>query len=501
LPKVRPAILLWSFLISGCTSSAPSPSPAPSGLLATASSSPESSNGSAPEPTFTVQTPSPHPTVALASAAPTVAARLPVKGSGRDLGTEIRMTPGPDGRLWISIPGQDGPILGLLDNAGKPSPGWPILLPGVERCDQLLDVADASVRVVCDVRPAIGAPQRAIARVFALDANARSMPGWPVDVEDGSIGRMDGDELTMLVNPILQIGGEAGKQWPVATVRIAADGTRRTGPEVSFPCCDSAWFIGPDGIAYGLTRRNWTTTGSTKTDILAFGLDGRRPGWPVTIDGNVSDLAFDARGHVYTVVEAPDGRTSRTVVLDQDGRGLEAGSDGQAITSSATWNGAGDSFPAPPVVADDGTTFIISTENGRTTVLGLNPAGQPLAGWPYRSTLRVEWTGFCGNQDTGCGQNRTAPAVDSNDVLYLLNAATGSSTGDSMVAIGADGRVRDGWPVGLRRAGSMFWSMAVAPYGLAWALAIEPEKHGYSATVLQIADDSRVLSTTTVVEP
>jgi hypothetical protein len=113
----------------------------------------------------------------------------------------------------------------------------------------------------------------------------------------------------------------------------------------------------------------------------------------------------------------------------------------------------------------------------------------------------MEWTGFCGNGDTGCGQNRTVPAVDSNDVLYLLYAAAGSSTGGSMVAIGSDGRVRDGWPVGLRRAGSMFWSMAVAPYGLAWALAIEPEKQGYSATVLQIADDSRVLSTTTIVEP
>ena len=43
--------------------------------------------------------------------------------------------------------------------------------------------------------------------------------------------------------------------------------------------------------------------------------------------------------------------------------------------------------------------------------------------------------------------------------------------------------------------------MVVAPYGLSWALAIEPEKQGSSATVLAIAADSTVLSATTIVEP
>ena len=85
--------------------------------------------------------------------------------------------------------------------------------------------------------------------------------------------------------------------------------------------------------------------------------------------------------------------------------------------------------------------------------------------------------------------------------MYLLNAADSPSTGGSVVAIGADGVVRDGWPVGLRRAGAAFSSVVVAPYGLAWALAIEPETKGSSATVLAIAEDSTVLWTTTIVEP
>jgi hypothetical protein len=70
-----------------------------------------------------------------------------------------------------------------------------------------------------------------------------------------------------------------------------------------------------------------------------------------------------------------------------------------------------------------------------------------------------------------------------------------------LVPIDADGVIHDGWPVGLRRAGSMFWSVATAPYGLPWALAIEPEKNGSSATVVAIAEDSSVLWTTTVAEP
>lgn len=70
-----------------------------------------------------------------------------------------------------------------------------------------------------------------------------------------------------------------------------------------------------------------------------------------------------------------------------------------------------------------------------------------------------------------------------------------------MVAIEPNGRVRSGWPVGLRRAGSMFWSIAVGPDGRVWALAVEPETRGYSATILAIAHDSTVVYATTVVEP
>ena len=488
--KLGAATFLSAIVVAGCASATPSPSP--SGAAETASSSPVTSSASPVAPSNGPSASSPPQ--------PGTAVR-PVKGDARDLGSQIRMAEGPDRRLWLSIPEKGGDTLLLIDSTGVASPGWPIVLPGVETCDQLLAADDSTVRVICGLTPPAGSFD-VVSRAFAFDANGRALPGWPVDIKDGTIGRVDGHDLVVLVNPLLQVGGEAGEPWPVSMVVIAQDGTLRRGVEVPFPCCDSDWVIAPDGIAYGVTRRGWETASSIKTDVTAFGLEGPRAGWPLTIDGNASNFAFDANGLAYAVVGAPDGGTTRTIVFDRDGHHLPNGSADQAIVSTGTFDGAGgEDIPGPPIVADDGTAFIISTAGGNTTVVGLDPAGQPLTGWPYTSKLDMQWTGFCGDGDTGCGYDRTEPAIGPDNALYLLHDAATTSTGGSMVAIGADGLIRDGWPVGLKRAGSAFWSMVVDRDGLSWALAIEPEKQGHSATVLAIADDSTVLSATTIVEP
>lgn len=266
-----------------------------------------------------------------------------------------------------------------------------------------------------------------------------------------------------------------------------------------FVCCDGTWTIGPDGSAYSLTRR-WQAADSVKTDVLGFDLDGRRSGWPITFDGNASDLAFGPGGSIYAIVDSPDSANDRMVVLDRDGGTQRSTPANLSIVSTSAWNGAGDAYPGQPIVGADGTAFIVSTRGG-TTVQSLDPTGRPRAGWPYRSKLGMEWTGYCGPGDTGCGSWRTEPAVGSNNVLYLLHAARTASTGASLVAIGSDGQVRHGWPVSLKRAGSMFWSVVVAAYGGVWALAIEPEADDFSATILSLAEDSTVLWSTTIVEP
>jgi hypothetical protein len=104
--------------------------------------------------------------------------------------------------------------------------------------------------------------------------------------------------------------------------------------------------------------------------------------------------------------------------------------------------------------------------------------------------------------DTGGGSWRTAPAVGTGDVLYLLHPPRAATLGGTIVAIGPDGRVRPGWPVVLERPGAEFRSIVVAPDGTAYALAVEPEAGGrYSATILAIAPDSTVRYSSTIVEP
>jgi hypothetical protein len=200
---------------------------------------------------------------------------------------------------------------------------------------------------------------------------------------------------------------------------------------------------------------------------------------------------------VGSPVKPPAG----TLVIGTDGRQVNTGSGELGIVATSDWNGAGADLPAAPLVASDGTTFVIDTIGG-TTVAGLNPSGDMMAGWPHRSAGELQDTGFCGPGDTGCAGYRAAPAVGPDNILYLLRAATKPSVGGDVVAIGQDGRDRAGWPVGLTRRGAEFWSVVVAATGTAYVLAIEPEPNGsHSATILAIAPDSAVDYRLTIVEP
>jgi hypothetical protein len=85
--------------------------------------------------------------------------------------------------------------------------------------------------------------------------------------------------------------------------------------------------------------------------------------------------------------------------------------------------------------------------------------------------------------------------------------------GGSIVAVGADGAVKAGWPVVLRRAGAEFESVVVGADGTAYALAIEPERYEdaecetgspvpvSSATIVAIAPDGAIRYRVTVMEP
>jgi hypothetical protein len=424
-----------------------------------------------------------------------------VRGDAGELGSWIRMAPGYAGDFYVSIPATDGTVLARLDAEGDPIPGWPVFIPGSESCDQLLPVTDGSVRLICDRPAADEGLGGLIAQVHALGANGRPLPAWPVEIEDVVTGRMVGDELTLLIKPYAGDVSETDTPETVLLATVGADGSVRSGPDVQFDCCEHSWAIGPDGIGYGTTHRDWDT--SVKTDIEAFGLEGLRIGWPKTIDGNASDLAFDAQGRVYAIVGSPNAQPARTIVIDHDGRDLPAGSSDQAIVSTNPWTGAGADYPGSPIVAGDGTSYIVQSVDGQTRVQALDPGGQRVVGWPYESDLGLQETGGgCPPETTGCGSFLATPVVAPGNVLYLIEEAANSADGSRLVAIGRDGRVVDGWPVELRRSGSEFWSIVAGPDGRVYALAIEPEPNGaHSATILSIAPDSDVQFNVTVVEP
>jgi hypothetical protein len=260
--------------------------------------------------------------------------------------------------------------------------------------------------------------------------------------------------------------------------------------------------MGSDGVAYGSTDEYGAASSASTSELLAMSFAGVRAGFPVAIDGLASEPAFDAAGRIHVTVATDVGGPARTFVFDTGGRAVEGGSGELEIAASAGCVAVEGTceVPAAPLVGPDGTTFVIGSNS--TTVVGLSPLGQVMAGWPYRSDAGPQGTGFC-PADAACDSSSfAAPAIGPGSVLYLLHGAATTSAGGSIVAVGQDGRVRSGWPVELRQPGSGFWSVVVGSDGTVYALAVELESASTSsATILAIAPDSTVLYRTTIIDP
>jgi hypothetical protein len=468
-----------------------------------------------PSSTSVASVPSVSPVPSAPTAAPTgdtastpagTATLLPVKASARDIGQAIRMAPGPDGGLYVSIPTNDGQVVALLGANGQPRSGWPVRLRGVNNCDHLLPLDDdtwrddvGTVRVVCTVPPSDDGLASTVRRAFAFAPTGKALPGWPVDIDDAFTARTIGATLVMIVLPYEGDAPPDGAPTHAHIVSVDNTGKAVHGPNVDIPCGQCDWALSPEAIAFVTIHRDWSPTNLAvvKTDVFAFDQTGMRPGWPITIDGNGSAIAFDRAGLAYLVVGSPLAAPSRLVVINRDSR--INGSEDQSFASTSTWDGAGGETPGAPVVGGDGTAYIISTAGGATAAVGFENAGDRFL--IYESPRPMQWTGYCAPPDTGCGYERTAPAVGPGKILYLLQGAAKESGGGRIIAVNSAGQVVPGWPVDLRRAGGMFWSVVANPRGGAWALAIEPENSGFSATVLGIAGDSSVQYATTIVEP
>jgi len=485
-------------IVVGC-SPAPATSPSSSGTAAP-------SSGSAPSlapAASTTPSASPGPSTAQGPGStylPPEVAAFPIRGSARDLGMHVQMAPGPDGSLLVTIPTQGGSILAILDNDGRARPGWPTSVVGATPCGRLLPVSDGSLRVVCTLIEPNG-DVASPTGVFAFDANGRLLPGWPVELDGNTLAaRMVGDELTMFASWPLDDNDDGQPTEALGLVTIDYTGEVRNGTRVPMFCCEYAPAIGPGGVATAVI--NISGDGSKfSSEIAAMDQSGVIAGWPRLVDGIAAAPAFVSGERILVTVGSPGGAASDAHTFTRDGQ-VDAISPISMAMLDESWGDTGGCSPTPqqPLVTGDGT--IVTFSEAETAIVVLEPSLLPNYRWPYhpaRPLVRRDERYV--KEDAYCPLI-AIPAVGPDNSVFLPIQARTATVGGSLVAVDPDARVRRGWPVELKRAGSEFWSVVVGPDGTVYALAVEPESsRTSSASLLAIAPDSTVRYTTTIIEP
>ena len=288
-----------------------------------------------------------------------------------------------------------------------------------------------------------------ITRVHAFDSNGQAS-AWLADRDRGRRHRADGPgrpdaDREAVRRRRLRARRASRPCFSRSSMRMASLGSGQR--------CRShaASTRGPSGLTGSVRNdsplRDVAT--SVNTDIEDFGTDGRgRAGRPRSTATSRARLRRQGRA-LCVSPSAPRTRSpARTLVLDRDWPTLPLGSNELAHRRRRVhWRGAGPDYPGAPIVAGDGTAFIVSSAYAMTDVIALDPSGQRVAGWPYHSDLGLQETGSCPPGDTGCGGYRAAPAIGPGNILHLVHARPSDSGGGSVVAIGPRWP-RDRWLAG-----------------------------------------------------
>lgn len=452
--------------------------------------------------------PSPAPATPAPSKPVAATSQILVRGSARELSSNpVLMAPTRDGHLFVEVPSRasGSTVLARFDSEGRSTPGWPLTLDATF-CDAPMPVDNGSVRMLCTMEDT-GTGNFSTGRAFAFDASGRALPGWSVNIGGAYVaGGLVGDTLRVLVTvPLVPQNDEGDANAEQLLVSIDASGaiTRgATGPVLA-ECCESVG-IGPDGVAYAVLPGAASVDTEGASVITPISLEGR--GRAISIDGVASGAAFDAAGRVVMLSAFPADRTSRVIRMNPLAN--EAASRSAALHFAAANPQSGDTggcestIPGPPQIGGDGTIVLYSDVDG--TVFALDSSLKPAKGWPFSlpDPLVHPRPGTESEHEAGYCPGPLAPSVGPAGTVYLALEAHKSSVGGSLVAVGRNGRVRAGWPVGLKRAGSEFWSIAVGADGTVYTIAYEPAPGGTStATLLAIAPDSTILYRTTIIAP
>ncbi|MFH1475151.1 MAG: hypothetical protein ABIG85_04750, partial [Chloroflexota bacterium] len=326
--------------------------------------------------------PQPAPQTPNASSSPS-ALPSPVAGTLPVASGTVRMAPGPDGGAYVlvstggdAMSGRAGrTVLALLDAAGNPRSGWPIAVDGWI-CDNPNGSAwppetagDGTATVVC--RSDEGSDGSVRTSAIRFDAAGGLVASWAYDGEVFGRPRIvDGHLLLIAAEVTEQKVTAPGGQVETRSVvvhwlkEVAEDGTIRSGARVEMG--DAGWHVvmGPDGTAYHENMADGVVT--------AFDMDGQRAGWPVRLDGALSALGFGPDGRVFVTVSSAG--TARLFVLGRNGE-IVARSDPLPVAGARASSGAGpDGRPLAPLVAADGTAFVIGEADGHGVVYRIDPS-------------------------------------------------------------------------------------------------------------------------------
>ena len=194
-----------------------------------------------------------------------------------------------------------------------------------------------------------------------------------------------------------------------------------------------------------------------ETQISALTLDGLATGWPISVAGWASVPSFGTDGRIYVTAGRwpvdDEGRitpraSSQVYAFTRDGR-LATGWPVQLPIDTTLPASDVASPPLPPVVAPDGSVYVVAGPGAATVAYALGPSGQLRAGWPFRSQddLVVNVGGAC-TTCPSCPSFYLPPFAGPDGSLHLAQ----NTEGGVRATAPTESR-RSGQPARSRRAG------------------------------------------------
>jgi hypothetical protein len=312
----------------------------------------------------------------------------------------------PAGISFVLCTPSDETVIHATDDRGREMAGWPFL---VDRRPVRVTWNDGGVSCGSWLPALVGLPEGAVAlsvagaeraEVLIIESDGRRRAGWPQPIpgdRDGCTGFSVNERAETIV------------AWGYENVR------------------DDSILLEAD-----------------RTVITSYGFDGRRrSGWPVGSTGAASGPVLHRDGGIAYVSQTgkvwahgPDGEVRAGwpyVIADLD-------ADSERVGPPA---GSPDGYVA--VIHE---SFVVDGSDHRLHVI--RPDGRP-AGDPHR-VRRVET--LCLYGDTPCSGDVAAVFHPKSNVVYVALAPVGwdgvtSDPGGSILAVGPDGGIVDGWPVPL----------------------------------------------------